>query len=122
MTGLITGIAASLSMGASEYLSTKTEGGGRSPVKAALYTGTAYIFTVAVLIVPYLVLSNFYAALACTLAAAVAIIALFNYYVSVAQDQPFLRRFGEMAILSLAVAALSFFIGFLLRAFLGVDV
>ena len=35
LTGLITGIAAALSMAASEYLSTKTEAGGQHPVKAA---------------------------------------------------------------------------------------
>jgi VIT1/CCC1 family predicted Fe2+/Mn2+ transporter len=41
MTALITGIAASLSMGSSEYLSTKSEGGDKSPRKAATYTTIA---------------------------------------------------------------------------------
>ena len=50
MAGLITGIAASLSMAASEYLSTSTEEGERDPLKACLYTGVAYVFTVVVLI------------------------------------------------------------------------
>jgi VIT1/CCC1 family predicted Fe2+/Mn2+ transporter len=121
LTGCITGIAAALSMAASEYLSTKTEAGAQRPVKASFYTGTAYIITVALLIFPYLVLSNFYGALGVTLAIAVAIIAAFNYYVAVAKDQPFKRRFAEMAGLSLCVAGISFLIGLGLRVFLGVE-
>ena len=46
----------------------------------------------------------------------------FSYYLSVARDLPFWRRFLEMAGLSLGVAALSFGIGYLLRQFIGVDV
>ena len=121
-TGLITGIAAALSMGASEYLSTQTEDTAKHPVRASIYTGGAYIVTVFLLILPYLVLSNYYVCLACTLAAGILIIAFFNYYVSVAKDEPFKRRFLEMAGLSLGVATLSFFIGFVIRAFLGVEV
>ncbi len=122
LTGLITGIAAALSMGASEYLSTQTEETTKHPVRASIYTGGAYIVTVFLLILPYLVLSNYYVCLACTLAAAILIIALFNYYVSVAKDEPFRQRFLEMAGLSLGVATLSFFIGFVIRTFLGVEV
>ena len=53
LTGLITGIAAALSMAASEYLSTKSEDTARRPLLASLYTGTAYIITVFILIVPW---------------------------------------------------------------------
>jgi VIT1/CCC1 family predicted Fe2+/Mn2+ transporter len=116
------GIAAALSMGASEYLSTRSEATVKSPVRASIYTGGAYILTVFVLILPYLVLGNFYVCLACTVAAAVLIIAFFNYYTSVAQDVPFKRRFVEMTGLSLGVAALSFLVGFLLRSCLGIEV
>ncbi len=122
MTGSITGIAAALSMGASEYLSTKSEQTNRSPVKASIYTGVAYILTVLALILPYLVLSNYYISLACTLAAAILIIALFNYYIAVARSEPFKPRFLEMAGLSLGVAAFSFLVGLLLRTLLGVDI
>jgi VIT1/CCC1 family predicted Fe2+/Mn2+ transporter len=122
LTGSITGIAAALSMGASEYLSTKTEGDDKDPIKASIYTSSAYITTVIVLVLPYLLLENYYIALACTLAAAIVIITLFNYYIAVAKDVPFKRRFLEMTGLSLGVAALSFVIGFVIRTFLGVDV
>jgi VIT1/CCC1 family predicted Fe2+/Mn2+ transporter len=122
LTGSITGIAAALSMAASEYLSTKSEEDDKDPVRAAIYTGSAYLVTVLILILPYLVLENFYVCLGCTLAAAVSIIAFFTYYISVAKDVPFKRRFLEMSGLSLGVAALSFFIGFIVRSFWGVDI
>jgi len=122
MAGLITGIAASMSMAASEYLSTKSEQSGQDPTKAAVYTGIAYVFTVVFLIFPYFVLGSYFGALAWTLINAILIIVIFTYYVSVAQDVPFRRRFSEMAGISLGVAALSFFIGFLVREFLGIEV
>lgn len=122
LTGSITGIAAALSMASSEYLSTKAEGADQHPLKAAFYTGVAYVVTVVLLILPYLVLPNYYMSLACTLLTAIMIIALFNFYISVAKDLPFKRRFAEMAGLSLGVAGLSFLVGLALRLFLGVEV
>jgi VIT1/CCC1 family predicted Fe2+/Mn2+ transporter len=122
LTGLITGVAAALSMAASEYLSMRSEGGARSPLRAALYTGAAYIVTVFLLILPYLVLGNYYLCLALTLFAAMVVIAAFNFYISVAKDEPFRRRFVEMAALSFGVAAFSFLLGYLIRTLLGVEV
>ena len=55
MAGLITGVAASLSMATSEYLSTKSEGYVKKPLRAAFYTGAAYVITVLFLIFPYFV-------------------------------------------------------------------
>ena len=122
MTGLITGIAASFSMAASEYLSTKADDdGAKSPVKAAVYTGIAYVLTVAVLICPYLILANPFVSLAIAVANGIIIILVFTFYVSVARDMPFWRRFGEMAAVSLGVAALSFGIGYLVRITLGTE-
>jgi VIT1/CCC1 family predicted Fe2+/Mn2+ transporter len=122
LSGLITGIAAALSMGASEYLSTRSEETGKNPLKASIYTGAAYIVTVIILILPYLILESYYICLTFALAAAVLIIALFNYYISVAKDEPFRRRFLEMAALSLGVAALSFILGYFIRTALGVEI
>jgi len=122
LTGSITGIAAALSMAASEYLSTKSEDATKNPLQAALYTGTAYILTVVILILPYLLLENYYICLVLTLLAAILVIALFNYYISVAKDEPFRQRFVEMAGLSLGVAVFSFLVGFVIRRFLGVEV
>jgi len=122
LSGLVTGIAASFSMGASEYLSTSSEKSEKNPVKAAIYTGIAYIVTVALLILPYLMLENEYICLGISLATSIVIIAVFNFYIAVAKDEPFGKRFFEMAGLSLGVAALSFLIGFLIRQWLGVDI
>jgi VIT1/CCC1 family predicted Fe2+/Mn2+ transporter len=121
LSGLITGIAASLSMAASEYLSTRSEDTQKHPVRAAVYTGIAYVITVTLLILPYLLFQNFYLDLAIALSTAVLIIATFNYYISVAKGESFRRRFAEMAILSLSVAAFSFGIGYLIRLWLGVE-
>ena len=122
LTGSITGIAAALSMGASEYLSTKTEKSIKNPLTASLYTGGAYLITVLFLILPYLLFKNYYLCLGFTLMGAIIIIAGFNYYISVAKDEPFRSRFFEMSGLSLGVAIFSFMIGFLMRIFFGVDV
>jgi VIT1/CCC1 family predicted Fe2+/Mn2+ transporter len=122
LTGSVTGIAAALSMAASSYLSTKSDDTGKNPFKASIYTGVAYIITVSILILPYLLLSNYFVSLGCTLAAALAIIALFNYYISVAKSEPFKGRFFEMAGLSLSVAAFSFLVGLVMRVLFGVEV
>jgi len=74
------------------------------------------------LILPYLLLHSIYLCRAISLTTAVAIIALFNFYISIAKSENFRRRFSEMAILSLSVAAISFMIGYLIRAWLGIEV
>jgi vacuolar iron transporter family protein len=122
LSGLITGIAASMSMAASEYLSTRSENTDNHPVRAAVYTGIAYIFTVTLLVLPYLLIENYIIDLAITLTIAVVIIAVFNYYISVAKDEPFRPRFLEMAGLSLGVATFSFIIGYFIRIWLGVEI
>jgi len=53
---------------------------------------------------------------------AVIIIAVFNYYISVAKGESFRERFLEMAGLSLSVAVFSFGIGYLIRMWLGIEV
>ncbi|MFW5741694.1 MAG: VIT1/CCC1 transporter family protein [Spirochaetota bacterium] len=122
LAGLITGIAASFSMAGSEYLSTKSKGEASRALKSALYTGAAYIVTVFLLVLPFLLLANYFVSLAITLGIAVLIILFFNYYVSVAQDLDFKSRFFEMAGLSLGIAAFSFGVGYLIRVVLGVEV
>lgn len=123
MTGLITGISASLSMASSEYLSTIHETGQRrEAVKSAAYTGLAYVFTVVALILPYLILSNPFVSLAVCLAAAILIILVFNFYISIAKDSRFSRRFWEMALISMGVSGVSFLIGMLVKNVFGLDV
>ena len=121
-TGLITGVAASLSMAVSEYLSTKSEEGVKNPIKASVYTGIAYVITVIFLILPYLVIKNVFTALGFTMLNAIIVIFLFTFYISVAKGLSFKRRFLEMALISLGVAALTFGIGFLIKIFFNIEV
>ena len=122
LSGLVTGIAASLSMAASEFISTSAEETEKKPGRAALYTGIAYVVTVALLILPYLLMNSAGGALAVTLTISVAIIAVFNFYISVAKDEKFAPRFLRMAGLSLGVSFLSFFIGYFIRNIMGVNI
>ena len=123
VAGLITGVAASLSMAASEYLSQRSDGTtSTSPKKAAVYTGITYILTVSLLILPFLVLPSPYLALVFTLISAVLVIFVFTFYISVAKELPFWKRFAEMAAISLGIAAISFVIGLLIRVMLNVNV
>jgi VIT1/CCC1 family predicted Fe2+/Mn2+ transporter len=123
LAGIVTGIAATLSMAASNYLAEKADGNPNA-LKASLYTGVAYLLTVVVLILPYLLFPNdmYVWALVTMLGAVIAVIMFFNFYISVAQNQPFWSRFGRMAAISLGVAVISFLIGLVAKAVLGVDV
>ena len=121
LSGLIVGISATFSMASSEFLSAKSEGRSDA-LKSCSYTGIAYLITVILLLLPYLILPNPYIALACMLAVIVLIITVFTYYTSVAMDQPFRSRFFEMVGISLGVAVLSFAVGILAKQFLGVEV
>lgn len=119
--GLITGIAASLSMGASEYLSSKHEL-KKNAGKAATYTTIAYIITVVFLILPFFLLKNPFNSLILTIIIAIFIIAVFNYYVAIAKDFSFKKRFLEMAGISLGVAGVSFLIGVLVKTTFGAGI
>jgi vacuolar iron transporter family protein len=118
--GLITGIAASMSMAASEFLSSREENSSRNPVKAAVYTGVAYIITVLILVSPYFYFENVFHALLVMLVLSIVIILSYTFYITTAKKLPFKRRFLEMAAISLSVAAISFVIGGILKNAFGV--
>lgn len=123
LSGLIIGISATFSMASSEFLSARTQGRSDA-LKSCTYTGIAYLITVVLLIAPYLIFdsTNYIAALVCMLVMVVLIIAGFTYYTSVAQGSNFKSRFFEMALISIGVAVISFFVGILAKRFLGVDI
>ncbi len=123
LSGLILGISATMSMAASEFLAAKSEG-RNDAFKSCCYTGIAYLITVALLILPYLLLGNsqYMLALFVMIAMVVLIIAGFTYYISVAKGEKFKPRFLEMTIISISVAVISFFVGILAKMFLGVDI
>lgn len=122
LTGLITGISASFSMAASEYLSTKQDEDGQKAKQAAIYTGIAYIITVFLLIIPFFFLKNPFVSLIITLIVAVLIILVFNYYVAVAKGYMFKKRFIEMVTISLGVSAISFLIGVLVKQVFNIEI
>ena len=121
MAGFITGSAATLSMAASEYLAKKNDPGEHHPLKAAVYTGIAYMFAVCMLLVPYAFISSPLAALASCLVNAAIVIMLFTFYVSVVRKEPFTPAFREMICISFGVAALSFLIGWGAQRVLGIS-
>lgn len=119
-TGLITGIAASLSMAASSYLSTK-EDGNKNPFSAAFATGSAYAMAVFILITPYFIFTSAFTALGVTLGLALFIILVFNFYTAISKGISFSKRFVEMALLSLGLALINFGIGFLIKRYLSMS-
>jgi VIT1/CCC1 family predicted Fe2+/Mn2+ transporter len=123
LSAIITGVSATLSMAASNYLAERADGNSKA-LKSSMYTGIAYLITVVLMVTPYLLLPNslYMAAFGVMLTVVILVIIVFNYYISVAQDLPFLKRFGEMATISLGVAAISFVIGLLAKRLLGIDV
>ena len=121
LSGLIVGISATFSMASSEFLSARSE--GRSDAfKSCTYTGIAYLITVVLLILPFLLFANYLYAIATMLGVVVLIIAAFTYYTSVTGEQRFLRRFAEMALISIGVAVVSFGVGLLAKQLFGVEV
>ncbi|MDA0576549.1 MAG: VIT1/CCC1 transporter family protein [Verrucomicrobia bacterium] len=125
ITGFITGVAASMSMAASEFLSARedadTGAHHKNPFKCAAYTGIAYILTVLMLIAPYLLLHNVYVAGGVMLCLSILIILSYNFYITTAKGLKLWRRFLEMAGISLCVALISFGIGMIMRKFIPLD-
>ena len=132
LAGLVTGIAAAFSMGASEYLSSRAEKKSESAVKAAFFTWISYLLTVLMLVAPFLVfqadspefhgLGPHVQALMCTFAIGLLIVALFNFFLSVVEEVSFKSRFLEMAGILGVVSMISYGIGIALRVALGVEV
>ncbi|MEM3374689.1 MAG: VIT1/CCC1 family protein [Candidatus Woesearchaeota archaeon] len=119
--GFITGFAASMSMAASAYLSSKEEN-NKDSLKGATYTGIAYIITVLLLILPFILINNVMLSMIIMLSTTISIIAFYTFYISTAKNTKFLPKFIEMAIISLTVALISFLVGFILRKYIGIDV
>ena len=122
LSGLIMGISATFSMASSEFLAAKSEG-RKDALKSCCYTGVAYLITVALLILPYMLFNNeqYIYALISMIATVILIIAGFTYYISVAKGEKFRPKFLEMSSISVGVAVISFGVGILAKRFLGVD-
>ncbi|KOH44290.1 VIT1/CCC1 transporter family protein [Sunxiuqinia dokdonensis] len=122
LAGIIAGIAGALSMSSSEYLSNRSEGNDEGAVKSAIFTGLAYLFAVVFLVAPYLIFSSPFVALLVAVIDSVFVVFIYSYYISVANDQPFRKRFLEMVVLSTVVGLISFGLGYLVRIAFGIEV
>lgn len=122
IVGLITGIAASMSMSASEYLSTKHEDTDKNPFKASIYTGFAYIGAVIILVLPYFLFKNIYLCLGLVVLNMILLIFLFTFYTSISKSLCFRKRFLEMLSISLSVAIINFIIGLIIRNVFKIDI
>ena len=114
LLGLVTGVAASLSMAASAYQQARHEE-GKDARKAGLYTGLSYFIVVLLLILPFFLIPNVYAALGVMFAVILVLITAFSYYAAVLFERNFRRQFLEMLLFSLGVAAAAFILGSLVR-------
>lgn len=123
LSGIITGVSATLSMAASNFLAERADGNPNA-LKSSLFTGVAYIFTVVLMVLPYLIFPNemYLAAFGTMIAIVMVIIVVFNYYLSVVKSTSFPRHFAEMATISMGVMVVSFIIGTIARNVLGIDV
>ena len=119
LTAVIASVTASLSMGASNYLAVRTDGGRRAFI-SALYTGVAYMATCAVLIVPFFVFENRAVEMVLMFAIAVAEIFGFNYYLGRVNHRPYMRKFLEMLVVCAGVSVIAFLIGLGANKYLGV--
>lgn len=124
VTGLIMGVAAALSMAASGYLASQEQDEQEdvNPITAAVYTGVSYLVTVVLLVFPYFVLSTARSATILMLVITILIIAGYNYYISVAKEVSFRKRFLSMTMIAVVVGVITFVIGYMAKHFLGVSI
>ena len=114
---IISSITASLSMGAANYLAVKTVD-KKNAVRAAVYTGAAYMATCALLIVPLIIFYNRIIALIAVFIIVILIIYLFNFIFY--KRNQFTRHFYEMLTICLTVSLIAFIIGEMAKYFLGI--
>ena len=118
IAGLITGISASMSMAASAFLQARHEN-GRSPLKAALFTGVSYFVIALVLVLPFLMTESISDALTIMSVIIVVLVSAISFYSAVLLERRYLSQLGEMILLSVGVAGIAFLIGHLLNILIG---
>lgn len=119
-TALISGMAATLAMVASEYLSQKSEGEeAGEPVKAALYTGIVYIFVVTAIVSPYFIFPSHYTALVAAICSVVVIVSVFTFFMSVVKGLRYRTALFEVSFITSSVVVLSLGIGMLIKVIFG---
>ena len=123
LTGLIMGIAASLSMAGSAYFEAKENPSDDiNPLIYSLYTGISYILTTTILVVPFFIFETMaYSLIMMFISAFLAIIS-YNFYISVAKDLSFSKRVIQMSAITFGVALISFGIGYVVKYYFGIEI
>lgn len=123
LTGLIMGIAASLSMAGSAYLEAKENPSELiKPLTYSLYTGVSYILTTAILVAPFFIFDSILKSIIMMFICAFLAIISYNFYISVAKDLSFTKRVLQMSAITFGVAIISFLIGYLVKHYFGIDI
>ncbi|ACI17759.1 membrane protein [Coprothermobacter proteolyticus DSM 5265] len=121
IAGLITGVAASLSMAASEYLSQVADG-KPNPMKAAIYTLIAYFVVVLALVLPYFFIGDAVTAFVFTVGIGLLVVVYYAGFASVIHEKSFEGTFLQMLLVVFGVSLISFGIGELARRVFGISV
>lgn len=122
LAGITTGVAATLSMAASEFLSQEASPDNISPYTAAIVTGSAYMLTVVILLLPFILLDNPFKALGCCVASGALLITIFTFVTSRIMKVSFPKSCVQMLCISFGVMLVSFLIGWLANSLWGIRV
>ncbi len=123
--GLVVGVAAALSMAASNFLAVEARSknvAGESPARAAAYTGSMYLLVVLLLVLPFFLSPSRTLALPLTWLLGFLVILGFAYYSSVLLDRPFVAVLRKLLVFGAGVAVVTFLIGKGISLALGVSV
>jgi VIT1/CCC1 family predicted Fe2+/Mn2+ transporter len=121
LTGLLAGIAASISMAVAAYTQAKHEK-FKSPGVSAMYTGVAYIIVTSLLALPYFVLNTISVAFTLMIVIALLITTYMSIYSAVLSDRKFSREFIETSTLILGVSLLLYILGRILGSVTGISI
>lgn len=108
LAGFTTGVAATLSMAAAEFLSQKSRPKEGRAFSASIATGIAYLVTVAILLTPFFLIPRPLVALAVCMACGAGIIVCFTWFISRLRHTSFARECLQMLTINVCVAAISF--------------
>ncbi len=122
LAGLTTGIAATLSMAASEYLAEEANYSSLNPILAASITGSSYFITIVLLLIPFIVFDTPLVSLPLCILLAGILIFLFTFFESFLRNQSFKKLCLKMLFISFGVAILSFCISWLADLYWGIPV
>ena len=122
LTGVIAAVAAGLSMTASEYLATRADGRLDVARYCGAATGVVYIFTAAMVLMPFVFIANSVLAMLLSYFVAIAIIFFFNYMKSKLSGERFWPHFTEMLIICVVVTLAAFLIGECAKVLWGIEI